>query len=95
VTYPIPSGPHFLQWVYAKDPAVTAGSDAAWVDHVAWTGGVPGMASVDTNQDGIVDLRDLLFLGKTYGTVNPICNLDGSADGLVTDADLSILLGAL
>jgi hypothetical protein len=95
VTYSVPSGAHFLQWLYVKDPAVTAGSDAAWVDHVAWTGGVPGMASVDTNQDGVVDLRDLLFLGKWYGQANPICNLDGSVDGLVTDADLTILLGAL
>jgi hypothetical protein len=35
----IPSGSHVLQWQYAKDPSVSAGSDSGWVDQVVFTPG--------------------------------------------------------
>ncbi len=65
----------------------------------SWTT-TPGTATVtvktlDLNGDGTVDQRDLLFFAKYYGSTNATCNLDGSLDGLVTDADLTILLGGL
>jgi subtilisin-like proprotein convertase family protein len=53
------------------------------------------VASLDVNADGVIDVRDLLVLAKHFGTVNTACNLDGSPDGQVTDADLTILLGGL
>ncbi|WP_243319058.1 dockerin type I domain-containing protein [Geothrix paludis] len=63
-----------------------------------WPGTTSGTASVtvkslDLNGDGVVDLRDLLFFAKFYGTTNPTCDLNG--DGTVDDKDLAILLGGL
>lgn len=49
--------------------------------------------SKDLNQDGTVDLRDLLILGQHFGTSFEPADLDGS--GLVDDADLSLLLSNL
>lgn len=49
--------------------------------------------NLDLNGDGVVDLRDLLFFSKFYGTTNPTCDLNG--DGTVDDQDLKTLLGGL
>jgi hypothetical protein len=49
--------------------------------------------TLDLNGDATVDLRDLLFFAKYYGTTNATCNLDGT--GTVDDADLAILLAGL
>jgi hypothetical protein len=49
--------------------------------------------TLDLNSDAAVDLRDLLFFSKYYNTTNATCNLDGI--GLVTDADLTLLLNSL
>ena len=49
--------------------------------------------SLDLNGDGVVDLRDLLFFAKYYGTTNATCDLNG--DGTVDDADLTLLLAGL
>ena len=49
--------------------------------------------SLDLNGDGIVDLRDLLFLAQNCGTANAAADLNG--DGIVNDADLSLLLAGL
>ena len=37
----IPSGSHTIKWEYSKDGSVSAGSDAGWVDQVAFTPGYP------------------------------------------------------
>jgi len=63
-----------------------------------WPGTTPGTAtvtvkSVDLNGDGVVDLRDLLFFAKHYGSANATCDLDGS--GMVDDGDLALLLPKL
>ena len=60
--------------------------------------GQVGTASItvrglDLNADGVADLRDLLFFAKYYGTATASCDLNG--DGLVNDADLSLLLAGL
>lgn len=49
--------------------------------------------SLDLNGDSTVDLRDLLFFAKYYGTTNATCDLN--SDGTVSDLDLSILLAGL
>ena len=49
--------------------------------------------TLDLNADGVVDLRDLLFFAKYYGTTNGTCDLNG--DGTVDDQDLAILLAGL
>ncbi len=36
MTFSIPAGSHTLKWVYVKDPSVSDGQDAAWVDEVSW-----------------------------------------------------------
>ena len=36
-TYTLSGGIHTLRWRYMKDGSVAAGSDAGWVDQVAWT----------------------------------------------------------
>jgi hypothetical protein len=51
------------------------------------------VGTLDLNADGVVDLRDLLFFAKYYGTTNAICDLNG--DGTVDDQDLAILLAGL
>jgi uncharacterized protein YjdB len=63
-----------------------------------WPGTAPGTAtvtvkSVDLNGDSVVDLRDLLFFAKHYGSANATCDLDGS--GMVDDGDLALLLPKL
>ncbi|MCB2187318.1 MAG: hypothetical protein KQJ78_12925 [Deltaproteobacteria bacterium] len=35
-TVSVDAGNHVLYWVYAKDPAISEGADAGWVDQVAW-----------------------------------------------------------
>ena len=47
----------------------------------------------DLNADGIIDLRDLLFFAKYYGTTNATCDLN--KDGTVNDTDLATLLAGL
>jgi hypothetical protein len=37
----IPSGTHTLQWIYAKDPSVSVGQDAGWLDQVTYTSDSP------------------------------------------------------
>ena len=49
--------------------------------------------NLDLNGDGIVDLRDVLFFAKYYGTANATCDLDGN--GVVDDQDLKLLLAGL
>ncbi|WP_257311049.1 dockerin type I domain-containing protein [Geothrix fuzhouensis] len=49
--------------------------------------------ALDLNADGVVDLRDLLFFAKYYGTTNGTCDLNG--DGRVDDTDLALLLAGL
>ena len=93
VTVSIPAGTHFLQWTYAKDANTIGGSDAAWVDKVLWTGGVPAIVSLDVNGDGVVDLRDLLALAARYGTAHAAADLN--ADGVVNDLDIAVLLAGL
>ncbi len=46
--------------------------------------------SLDLNQDGVVDLRDLLVLGQRFGTTDTGADLNGS--GTVDAADLTLLL---
>lgn len=63
-----------------------------------WSASATGTATVivkslDLNGDNTVDLRDLLFFAKYYGTTNAACDLNG--DGTVDDADLAILLAGL
>ncbi len=63
-----------------------------------WPGTTPGTATVtvktlDLNGDGVVDLRDLLFFAKYYGTSNATCDLNG--DNTVDTADLDLLLAGL
>jgi len=63
-----------------------------------WAGTPVGTATVvvkslDLNGDGVVDLRDLLFFAKFYGTANATCDLNG--DGIVDDKDLTLLLAGL
>lgn len=36
-TFQLPTGPHLVRWIYTKDPAAVAGSDAGWVDNVQWS----------------------------------------------------------
>jgi hypothetical protein len=36
-TVRLPPGPQTVRWQYAKDPAIFAGADAAWLDEVAFT----------------------------------------------------------
>ena len=49
--------------------------------------------SRDLNGYGATDLRNLLFFAKYYGTSNTACDLNG--DGIVNDADLTLLLNGL
>jgi alpha-tubulin suppressor-like RCC1 family protein len=35
-TFAIPAGLHTLKWLYIKDPTVSDGQDAAWLDEVSW-----------------------------------------------------------
>ena len=93
VTYAIPTGTHFLQWVYTKDDAVTGGSDAAWVDQVLWSGSVPLRPSLDVNSDGLVDPLDLLYFARLYGGSSGLADLN--QDGTVNDLDLQVLLAGL
>lgn len=37
LSFNIPSGPHTLWWIYAKDPSVSVGQDAGWLDQVSFT----------------------------------------------------------
>jgi len=36
-TYPLPAGSHVLKWTYSKNGSESAGSDAGWLDKVAFT----------------------------------------------------------
>ena len=36
-TYSISEGPHILKWMYVKNPSVSGGSDAGWVDKLEFT----------------------------------------------------------
>lgn len=41
LSFAIPSGLHTLKWIYAKDPSVSAGQDAGWLDQVTFTPVLP------------------------------------------------------
>jgi len=42
-TYSIPAGSHTLKWLYLKDPTVSDGQDAAWLDEVSWVMAPPAI----------------------------------------------------
>lgn len=37
LSFNIPSGTHILRWIYSKDPSVSVGQDAGWLDQVTFT----------------------------------------------------------
>ena len=41
LSFSIPSGLHTLKWIYAKDPSVSVGQDAGWLDEVSFTPPAP------------------------------------------------------
>jgi hypothetical protein len=49
--------------------------------------------NLDLDGNGTLDLRDLLFFAKYYGSTNATCDLN--SDGTVNDADLTLLLAGL
>lgn len=46
----LPPGEHVFRWTYAKDSSVSVGSDAGWVDQIAWNSGTG-----DADGDGLPD----------------------------------------
>lgn len=70
LSYPISSGSHTLQWSYTKDVSVHRGSDAGWVDAVAFT--------ADTDSDGLPDTWELQY----FGDLNQTADGDFDGDGL-------------
>ena len=49
--YPVSSGVHSFEWVYAKDESGSDGSDAAWLDNISF----PGTLGTDSDGDGLTD----------------------------------------
>jgi hypothetical protein len=50
------AGSHTVTWIYEKDISVSSGSDAGWLDQVAWTTGtVARRAGCDFDGDGATD----------------------------------------
>ena len=95
-TAAIPSGSHVVKWAYTKDFSVSSGSDAGWVDQVAFTpsaapeiaveqpvaiGLVDGAASIDC---GIANLSSsaspVIFTVKNLGAAD-LTDLSLSVDG--------------
>ena len=37
LSFSLPAGVHTLKWIYAKDPSVSVGQDAGWLDEVTYT----------------------------------------------------------
>jgi hypothetical protein len=49
-TFSIPAGSHALKWLYIKDPTVSDGQDAAWVDEISW---VPTLPAIEVQPSGL------------------------------------------
>lgn len=55
-TYLVPVGQHQLKWVYAKDDAVSNGTDAAWVDNIL----LPAIAgSIDNSSIKLISTNEI------------------------------------
>jgi len=48
--YALDAGPHSLQWIYDKDPFISEGEDAAWLDAVAFSDRQFEIAAFDASQ---------------------------------------------
>ncbi|HZM06356.1 MAG TPA: hypothetical protein VFC44_25425 [Candidatus Saccharimonadales bacterium] len=70
-TFSIGAGFHPLTWIYAKDPDVSVGQDAGWVDQVSFTPTLPAKLGIPTFLPG----GHLLFQAFTAnGNPMPLAN---------------------
>ena len=53
-TFAVDSGNHTLEWTYAKDPNVSAGADAGWLDQVTFATNPPVITVQPLSQKGAV-----------------------------------------
>ena len=51
-TFAVANGSHTLKWTYAKDPSVSAGADAGWLDQVTFVPNPPVITLQPLSQHG-------------------------------------------
>lgn len=75
-TYPVAAGDHTFKWSYTKDPSVSSGSDAGWVDDIVFP-----LVGTDIDGDGILNSED-----NCPTVPNPLQE-DEDSDGVGTACD--------
>ena len=84
-TFPISAGVHELQWIYSKDPDVSAGEDAGWLSEVSF---VPAPMPVHLSLPTLLPNGTLQFsVSATNGSSVPLTN----ATGLVFEASSNLV----
>ena len=100
-TLTVPSGSHTIKWTYTKDPYVSVGEDAGWVDGIAFTptalaawaplqglAGAATAATADPDGDG---LNNLLEYALGLDPHSPGVPPAGGTDGGGTDAGVPVI----
>jgi hypothetical protein len=85
MTFPIASGSHTLIWIYAKDPDVSVGQDAGWLDQVSF---VPQPRPAQLGLPALLSDGSLLF--NVYATNGNILALNDPA-ALIFEASTDLV----
>ncbi len=88
-TLTIAAGSHVVKWVYAKDEMVSSGSDAAWVDRVAWVSSGSSLSANDvTVSEGNAGTKSASFtVTLSPAAASTVTVNYATANGTATTAD--------
>jgi len=64
VSFPVTAGTRIFEWAYSKDGSISTGSDAAWIDEIAFPLDCGVLRDFDSN--GQVDFIDFAFFASQW-----------------------------
>jgi hypothetical protein len=97
--FPITAGTHTLEWRYVKDPAGSAGQDAAFIDNVlvplvvATNSTTPALLSISQQSDGnfVISLTGQLNQSYQVQMSTNLVNWQTIATGIAYDGSMQVL----
>ena len=101
-TFLVSAGSHSFEWLFIKDPAVTSGSDAAWIDFIVFPPLSPSIEcpASDINGDCIINVLDVIMLvnfvlENDTPTSDEFSAGDLNGDGVLNVIDVVLLVNEI
>ena len=98
-TFNVSQGEHTFLWKYVKDPGVSVGDDAVWIDNIIFPPSYyESYVLGDVNDDGVINIADVIIaVNIILGTLEFNQAADMNGDGSIDVVDIinivSIILG--